>query len=80
MITEPKQTKLIIHAMNKACYIVNVQCSTSQKTTKNYIDSSLAKHNLCNKQLHGDGHRLKETLTSMSHRILTVHLKKNSLI
>ena len=25
MITEPKQAKLLIYGMNKACYIVNVQ-------------------------------------------------------
>ena len=77
MIIEPKQAKLLIHGMNKACDIVNAQCSTSLKTTKDCIGPSFAKYSLCNKQLHGDVYRLKETLTSMSRWIITVHLKKN---
>ena len=80
MITDPKQAKLLICEMNKACYRVNAQCSTSLKNTKKCIGPSFAKHSLCNKQLHGGVHRLKETLTSMSHWISTVHLKKISLI
>ena len=59
MITEPKQAKLLIRGMNKACYMA--------KTTKNRICLSFSKHSLCKKQLHGGVHRLKETLTSMSH-------------
>ena len=50
------------------------------KIYKKLYRSIICKHSLCNKQSHGEYHRLKETLTSMSHWILTVHLKKSSPI
>ena len=41
MISEPKEANLLIHEMNKACYVVNAQYSTSQKARKNCIGHHL---------------------------------------